>query len=73
MTALSPSLPALVEALPAEPAASDVGAFTRERQVAFLALAATVAPPKCGATIALWRHIPHPDLPNRAGRARLIQ
>ena len=44
MTALSPTLPALVEALPAAPAASPESAFPRARQVAFLhALAA------CGA------------------------
>ena len=44
MSALSTSLPALVEALPAQPAASSEGLFTRERQVVFLhALAATGA------------------------------
>ena len=44
MSALLSSLPALVEALPAQPAASSEGLFTRERQVVFLhALAATGA------------------------------
>ena len=44
MSALLSSLPALVEALPSQPAASPEGLFSRERQVEFLhALAATGA------------------------------